>query len=332
MSFRLPFQTLGIIGLFATIITFYMLGGSAFPDYENYVTLASNGGWLFNEDEYLFEWLSRGILIFTPKIGLSLEHSVDILTAINQLFCFGVFASLIASRKKTTCRGGVLLFCLVGFLLLTTTIRASPAYLSLTLIYLRGMKVDAVNIFIVIFALAWHDSFLILGIIILVATLTTMSQSLQKALERLHFNNVIIGMAAIILLASTQLRDIILGIANVSAGIRTVYFEGDGAHSTTKLIFCLIAYLMCVQSCLDTSLNLRIRRSAALLAFCLSTTYLVSGTVAVRFSIYIFCAFIPLRGVYISKMEHRRNFQFVELILCPCLLAFNAFETLRQTA
>lgn len=331
MRLKNSFRVLGVSFVAISIFIFYILGGHYFPDYENYILLASNDGWLFSENEYMFEWLSRGILRLAIRTGLSAEYAVIVLTIINQIICTWFFIYLITHKNRKINFGGVLLFSLIGFLLITTTLRASPAYLALTLLALREFRFNLTNTLIMLFGLAWHDTFIIPIIIITASIITTKITSINYYLKAINFDKLIVYISIAILFFTEQLRDLLLSIFGVEAGIRAIYFEGDGAHSIAKLIYCAMALLICKLSQIDNDLSERLQRFAALLGFSIAITYLISGTAAVRLSMYAFCTFIPLRGIYFFDYENKKYIRLIQFTTLPLLFGFNIFETLRQT-
>lgn len=331
MNIRHCYQLLGIIFILFTLASYTTLGGDAFPDYENYITIAENRGWLFQENEYFFEWISRGLLIYLPLLGFSPKSSVDVLAAVNQLVCTAIFLWLMFSKEKEKNVGATLLFSLIGFLLLTTTIRAAPCYLALTVLACRNLKLDLFGLCILLFGLAWHDSFLILAAFVLLSGTIANTKALERALSNPLIHNAIYILSATALLFSNQLRDTILSLIGFDAGIRAVYFDGDGAQSTIKLVYCMIAIIVCATTFNDAKVHIRNRILATMLSVGIAAFYIISGTAAVRFSMFAFCAFIPLRGVYAFNFERLASVRLIGFFAAIVLFILSTIDTLSQT-
>lgn len=331
MKIRNYFQPLGITFIIITLVSYGILGGSAFPDYNNYITLAEHEGWLFDKNEYFFEWISRGILIYSPKFGFEAQSAVNILATVNQIVCSLVFCSLILSKDVNKSIGTTLLFSLVGFLFLTTTIRAAPAYLALTILAIRNLKLDLRGVIIIFFGLAWHDSFIVPIIGIIITHAVAKSNKLSKIREQLSLDKIIHLISAGSLLFASQIREAALSVIGFDTGIRAVYFESNGAQNIVKMTYCAVAILVCANTYNDKSVNYLNRTLATILSIGVAMSYLVSGTAAVRFSMFVFCAFIPIRGVFAFEFERKLLFRPLIFIIAIGFLFFSAFDTLSKT-
>ncbi len=336
---RQSYQLLGFLFLAVITTLYYGLGAEQFPDYDNYITIANNNGWLFNEDEYLFEWISRALLTLPMSLGLQPRTAVDLLALINQIVCLGYFGWLLISQDRARVFGATLLIALVGVLLITTTLRASTAYLALSLFVLRGMRLDVFGGLLLLLGLAWHDSFAVPLALVLLAHLSLQLQdaiTVQKpATGRLKASSALECLAVVIafavLLLAAPLRDAILAALNIDPGIRSVYLDSDGSHSLIKLAYCGICLLMCLATVCDPQIPRPVRRFSALLALAVSFTYLVSGVVAVRLAVFAFCALVPFRGVFVLNAERSDVARVVLLLLTPVLLWLSVADILGQT-
>ena len=155
VSMKLVVRAILAFSIFATLSVFYLVGSSSFPDYENYLRLAKGIGFLVSEHDYLFEWLSRFILGLS---GISDTNKVELLAVLNQIVCVVFFVWIGLKSRSDRVYGALFVFCLFGFLFMTTTLRASSAYLSISAFFLRGARFDFPGVGLLVFSMAWHDS------------------------------------------------------------------------------------------------------------------------------------------------------------------------------
>lgn len=145
--------SLSIFYILVCVIFFYAVGANKFPDYENYLIIAKLGG-ITGEKDYWFEWISRFLLSSNYLDEIS---RIYITTAVNQVICICIFFLLVYRRDRHAI-GICLVVFMFYFLFLTTTIRASVAYLCVALFFIKEKWLDIRSFFLLLFAIAWHDS------------------------------------------------------------------------------------------------------------------------------------------------------------------------------
>lgn len=267
----------------ALILYYIVLGPSAFPDYDNYQTIARNGGYLFSPDEYFFEYFSRGIL--TSRY-IQPENAVDLLVLISQFFTFFYIFSLMKERPWN----GLMQTSLTSVAFLTTIIRAAPAYEMIG--YLCMGKITKKKFFLCgAIAIGWHDTAVIplslIGFVYLIRVIRLDNISLKI------LNNVYLFGVAIFIFPD-KFKEIIGIIFGSLIGIRTIYFETDGGYSAIKIIYSMGIYL---STCYLTRLS-KLDKEKKLIIYGLNIfgaiMYSINSVAGIRFSLFTITVFLAL--------------------------------------
>lgn len=315
-----------LLMVFATLTVFYIAGIGRFPDYENYLSIADSSGFVVSEHDYLFEWFSRFLLGYE---GVPAADKVFVLATLNQLVCVIFFAWVGLNRCPDRVYGALFLFCLLGFLFMTTTLRASAAYLCISAFFLRGARLDYFGTALLVFSIAWHDSaasvvFIYFASIVVVFFVSRYKIS-ESFLSKLFFITVF-SSGALILLADT-LRALLPVFIGVDLGARTAYFEGDGGYSLSKSVFLICVIYSCYNFVVDCRQSILSRIFISLMVLVLALFNSVNGIMAVRFSFFIFSITLPLRGVFIYNFERRLEFRMALIIISPLIFCSSALYT-----
>ena len=327
------YQFTGLVLMASAMCLYYMVGGPRFPDYSVYVELAANGGWLYFEDEYFFEWISRGLLAVGPLIGLSAVGTVNLLAAVNQLICSLFFLNWLKNNRTNQLFGAVFILSWFGILFFTTTLRASTGYLCFAAYMLRGSKLDLVGCLLLAFGLAWHDSFALLGSIAIATAVINSSPLLREGIRRTGFNECVVYAGLLLLVFGDAARDVLLQLLDVDLGLRQAYLAEEGVQSWMKAVYCGAAMVMALGIVAkDSVFDLRTQTIAALLSFSIGLAYVFNGVAAVRIAIFAFVSFLLIRGYFFSKIECRAEFRVLMLLIIPCIFVFNIYDVLQRTS
>lgn len=305
--------------VFVTLVIFYKEGIDQFPDYSNYLTIAENKTGFVTERDYVFEWFSRLIL---GLADIDSTERVELLATLNQLGCLIYFFWAASRAREDIVFGSLILFSLLGFMFMTTTLRASIAYLCVSAFFLRDGKFDLPGLGLLLMSLAWHDSaapVVLMCITALVLSNTFVSRTALQAEILSRGQKILVVVSLLIVLTSDLVRPALLSLSLFDLGARMAYFDGDGAYNIFKTIFVLIGILSCLFFVSDAQQNTLSRTFISLLAVIAALFYVANGTMAVRFIFFIFSVSIPLRGVVLFGVEKRPEVRLAALLILPVI-------------
>jgi hypothetical protein len=312
--------------VFLTLAIFYLSGANQFPDYDNYLVIAENGGFYSDENDYLFEWFSRGIM----KLGgLSAEAKVDLLAVATQVICV-IYFSWIASKKRADLIfGALLVFSLFGFMFMTTIFRAAPAYLCISAFFIRGGRLDLPGLFLLLFAVSWHDTAIaVVGLVFLARAISLFIAEYQVLARYLPWAlKVIVVIAGLTALSAEHVRPFLVWLSSVDIGIRGGLFHGDGSHSLGKTVFVLWSISSAYMFVSDDHRRIFLRVFVALLAMFVALFHIVNGIASVRFSFFLLTVVIPLQGYFLFAFERRLCFRMAGILVAPLVFAVSVVYT-----
>jgi hypothetical protein len=312
--------------VFLTLAIFYLSGPSQFPDYDNYLVIAENGGFYSDENDYLFEWFSRGIM----KLGgLSAEAKVDLLAVTTQVICV-IYFSWIASKKRADLIfGALLIFSLFGFMFMTTIFRAAPAYLCISAFFITGGRLDLPGFFLLLFAVSWHDTAIaVVGLVFLARAISLFIAEFQVLARHLPWAlKGIVVIAGLTVLSAEHVRPFLAWLSSVDIGIRGGLFHGDGSHSFGKTVFVLWSIACAYMFVSDDCRRVFPRVFVALLAMLVALFHIVNGIASVRFSFFLLTVVIPLQGYFLFAFEKRLCFRMAGMVVAPMVFAASVVYT-----
>jgi hypothetical protein len=303
-----------------TMIFFYVVGVDYFPDYENYLRIASNGGFVVSENDYIFEGVSRFILRL-PYI--SAENRVLTLASLNQFFCVIFFLWFGFSKDQNKVFGAVLLFCAFGFFFMTTNLRASVAYCCIAWFFVRGLRFDLFGLFLLLFSFSWHDSALLLiPVLIGAKSLNWLASSGMFSEGKISKVIIMLMVVSILIIVfGEELRSSSLALLGFDFGARAAYFSEYGGEGPAKFIFLIVVVLSCFCFAFDREQTLLLKASISLMAVLVSLLSLISLVMAVRFSFFPLFIILLLRGVVFFEIERNLIFRYVSI----CMLSWIVF-------
>lgn len=323
-------RTILAYSIFATFSVFYISGINSFPDYENYLRIAKGSGFAVSEHDYLFEWLSRFVLGFD---GISATKKVEILAVLNQIICVVFFIWIGLKSLPDRVYGALFSFCLFGFLFMTSILRASPAYLSISAFFLRGGRFDLLGLGLLFFSIAWHDSAALVVLICFVA------KGLSYCVSYFHIKNVdlskifkfIVICSGTIVFSAEALRPFFSDITSIDLGVRAAYFEGDGAYSFSKSIFILFGIFCCFFFVNDTRQSILSRIFILLMSLVVAMFHTVNGILSVRFMFFVFLIILPMRGIFMLEIEKQKEMRIIALMISPLIFYFSVIYVFSNT-
>jgi hypothetical protein len=273
----MKYQTLTLAIVICLI--YYLVGGESFPDYKNYITISEKGGWLFDENEYYFEWISRWWLREMP-VYFSSQVAVNGLILFVQL-TYAVW--LLKSKSKAEKIAKYWITVLSGPLFLTTTARGTIAYIAAYSLVEKNKKLSIYKaFFFIILGLSFHDSFIIV-VVAYAASLIFARYATRKIFIVLYVFSLLT-----IVLGHIVFGEIVGLILQFGIGIRDVYFQENSTPSILKtsyaLTVCLIVLpLVNSKKNIEPSLILMI----VILLAVSSILFSLSSTPAIRMLLYV---------------------------------------------
>ena len=297
-----------------TIFIFYRVGIDSFPDYSNYLVVAENSGLGLSSSDFIFEWFSRFILGFE---SLSAAHRVAVLAVFNQIVCIVFFVWLGVSKHSDRVFGALFLFCLFGFLFMTTTLRASTAYCCISIFFVRNARFDKIGLALLVFSVAWHDS-AILAILVCIMSAILSAFIYHEKINQIFISKIIVSLvifSGVVIVGAKSLSPIFLSLVNVDLGVRSSYFAMVDEQGLSKLAFLIFVSFCCFQFVRDRRQILVTRIFISLMAISMAILNVGSAIVAVRFSFFILAVILPLRGILLYDFERRPTIRKLSLFI-----------------
>lgn len=280
------------------MVTYYVVGGEAFPDYSSYLELSHTG----LEGTYFTEFLSQYILS-SPNFNYDGFNNVDSLALFVQVV-IGIISIIYIINNKESVYSFAIFFSLYLPLIITTTLRASLVYFLFFIFSLSRarFKLGVSDVLIFTFlGCFFHDSTLLISFFLIVFIFLQKS----KLIYRLSPYKYIIA-SLMILIFGPLLKSFILSNVDLSfLGERAVYLKFD-SFSNVKFIFLLcinILVLICIRE--RESNDLHSIYLACFLLCCLSFVFFLSSTAGIRFSIFTMSYLVATRGVLFFKFEKK---------------------------
>lgn len=144
-----------------TIVIYYYIGPSNFPDYNNYIEIASGIG---IEGARISEWIPFAWFSIINSLTHDPKLSVDLWVAMLHI-C--VFSLIINNKDRSESNALLWIFFILGPLLLTTTVRASFAYFLSFLLYISRRDGMIKKLSISLAMISFHDSSILILIVFL---------------------------------------------------------------------------------------------------------------------------------------------------------------------
>lgn len=291
---------------------YYYIGGSGFPDYSNYVTLVKNGGYLRSPDEYAAEWVSRYILKNPFGFFDSAEHVVDCLALIVQFFYFAFIYVLMRDANEQQQRGWLFFTLALSPLLLTTALRAAPAYIVIAYLASHG-KLLTPRVFILsLVSIAFHDSAVVM---IMLYAMVCMFCRLFPTVQAGLLRWVMIG-ALVLIVFSQQISYLLISLmSHYDFGIRSVYFQGGENASILKKIFILLIWFVSWTALFNEQSDIRTKVFLTAAVLLMAFAFSVSEVAGIRFSAYVLGAAVVSKGAFMFSGNPDSKYSQVDLLL-----------------
>ncbi len=309
--------------LFA-IAVYYYLGGERFPDYENYLTLLENDIAGAEDSKALFEWISKYSLRFIYYVCEDLKLSVDLFVGFVQLY-FLICMAYIRHKKIAPDRGILYYVLIMGPLLLTTTVRATPAYVGVAYFLASNGRDKYGALFLMFIAIVSHDSALV------VALLLAISWVIHE--WKIFANNmglILIAGYTISYFGADYFGGIQLLLIQLNLGDRATYFSEAAKLTLIKSIYWL--FVGCVVW-IYVRTHEKEWRSVFFVTSYLSFSiiFVVSNIMAMRFSSFIVGSIVLISGSIIAPSKNGLVGRYVNSFLAFSLFGMSFLDILSNT-
>jgi hypothetical protein len=318
---------LNILFVAGLLVVYYVMGGWSFPDYPNYVTIVNNGGYLFSKDEYMAEWVSRlflshGLLVFDKA-----DRVVDAFALFVQLFYIAFCFYFGASKTTLSRRGWFFFTAVLGPLLITTALRASPAYILVAYIAASGMRLNLKFLFLAVLAVSFHDSALIL---VLLYALSCLIVRIFKFVGPTIYKTVLWCSFGLIVLSQLVALALFSVVSKLNIGIRSVYFLELPQTSLVKKIFLLVIWVVAYTTIQNSSVQSRTKVFICGSILLTALSFSLSEVVGVRFALYALGACVLAKGAFLFSGEHGSRYRQVDVVLAIAYFALVFMDILRN--
>lgn len=318
--------------LFSLVILFvlavyYSVGGYGFPDYINYITLVENGGYLRSPDEYAAEWLVRFILKNEFGFFSGAQNTVDFLAVFVQVF-YVVFVSLLMKDEDRQRQRGWLFFTLaLSPLLLTTVLRAGPAYLIVTYLALHGKVLTPRFVVLALIAISFHDSAIVM---IALYVLSAMFCCIFSRVGVRELRWLMVVSLAIMLLSQQVSLLLMSVVSHFDVGIRSVYFQGGDAASLVKKVFVVFIWFVAYTALSNDRSSMRTKVFLCACSLLMAVSFSVSEVAGVRFSAYVLGIALVSKGAFILSGNGRGKLSQLDLLFGFVYFAVMFYDVFRN--
>lgn len=320
-------RSLFLLVVLFVLVVYYSVGGYGFPDYSNYVTLVRNGGFLRSPDEYAAEWLSR--LILRNPFGLfdSAESVVDCLALIVQFFYIAFIYALMQDQDEQYQRGWLFFTLALSPLLLTTALRAAPAYIVIAYLASYGKVLSPKFLILSLLAIAFHDSAIVM--ILLYVTTVVFCDFFPKVQVNL-LRWVMIG-ALLLILLSQQISFLLVSLmSHFEFGIRSVYFQGGVNASILKKIFMVFVWFVSWTALFNERSAIKTKVFLATAAFLMACAFAISEVAGIRFSAYVLGVAVVSKGAFLLSGNSEDKYSRADMLIGFAFFGFMFFDIFRN--
>ncbi|ALE87598.1 hypothetical protein [Pseudomonas versuta] len=295
------------------LLVYYFVGGYGFPDYRNYIALAENNGYITSANEYAAEWVARFFLRNGFGVADSAAGTVDFFAAFVQIFYIVFILILMRGDDLQQQQRGWLFFTLaLSPLLLTTALRATPAYLIIAYLCSYG-KISTFRFFILaVVAISFHDSAIVMiALYVMSCVFCNVFYNVRESFLRW-------GMwgAFTLILLSQQVSFLFVSlVSHFDLGIRAVYFQGGESASVVKKIFLLFIWVVAYTGLSGEAVSIRSKVFLCASTLVMALSFSLSEVAGIRFSVYVLGAAVVAKGAFLFSGNEDSKFKQVDLVL-----------------
>ncbi len=304
-------RLLFLVVVFLVLAVYYFIGGYGFPDYRNYITLAENNGYISSPDEYAAEWISRFFLRNGFGILDSAVEVVDFFAVFIQVFYVSFILFLMKDKDILHQRGWLFFTLALSPLLLTTALRAAPAYIIIAYLAYYGRVATLRFLLLSLLAISFHDS------AILMVVLFAMSCAFCGVFKRVNtsFLRKVMWVSVILIVFSQQFSLLFISfISNFDFGIRAAYFQTPESASLVKKIFILFAWYIAYTSLFNKSCEIRTKVFICAATLLMALSFSISEVAGIRIAGYVIGVAVVSKGAFLLSGNEGDKLRQVDLL------------------
>lgn len=293
------------------LAVYYLIGGYGFPDYRNYIVLAENNGYISSPDEYAAEWISRFFLRNGFGLSENAAETVDFFAASIQFF-YVVFVLVLMRDNDVLHQRGWLYFTLaLSPLLLTTALRAAPAYLIVSYLAYYAKVKTLRFLILALLAISFHDSAILMIAIYILSNIFCYFFGKTTAL----FLRCVMWVSLVLIIFSKQISFLLMMlVAQFDFGIRAVYFQGGDGNSIAKKIFILLIWFVAFTALSNKESSIRAKVFLCATALLMALTFSISEVAGVRISVYVLGIAVVSKGAFLLSGNRDSKFRQLDLL------------------
>ncbi|WP_411705145.1 hypothetical protein [Edaphovirga cremea] len=309
------------------LVIYYFMGGGSFPDYSNYVTIVNNGGYLFSKDEYMTEWVSRFFLSKGLVFFDSADHVVDFFALLVQMFyvLFVFYFGLIKGRVSR--RGWFFFTAVLGPLLITTALRASPAYILVAYIAATGGRLNLKFLLLSVLAVSFHDSALIL---VAVYAASCVIAGIFKSIGSTLYQLLMWCSLALVLLSQQVSYVLFSVVSKLNIGIRSVYFQELPDTSIVKKVFMIVIWVVAYTTIKNIAVQARTKIFVCSSMLLTAISFSLSEVVGIRFALYVLGSCVLAKGAFLFSGQHNSRYRQVDVVIAVAYFCLAFMDILRN--
>lgn len=304
-------RLLFLLVVFSVLAIYYVVGGYGFPDYRNYITLAENNGYISSPDEYAAEWISRFFLRNGFGVLDSAVEVVDFFAAFIQVFYIVFILSLMKDEDILHQRGWLFFTLALSPLLLTTALRAAPAYIIIAYLAYYGRFTSLRFLLLSLLAISFHDS------AILMVVLFVLSCVFCNVFKRVNasFIRKVMWLSVLLIVFSEQFSLLFVSlISNFDFGIRAAYFQSPESASLVKKIFVLFAWYIAYTSLFNKLCCVRTKVFICAAALLMALSFSISEVAGIRIAGYVIGVSVVSKGAFLLSGNEGDKLRQVDLL------------------
>ncbi len=304
-------RLLFLLVIFTVLLIYYLIGGYGFPDYRNYIALAENNGYITSADEYAAEWVARFFLRNGFGVADSAVGTVDFFAAFVQLF-YIIFILVLMKNDDFQRQRGWLYFALaLSPLLLTTALRATPAYLIVAYLCSYG-KISTFRFFVLaLLAISFHDSAIVM-IALYVMSCIFCNVFFNVGVGFLRW--VMWGVFALIVFSQQVSFLFVSLVSHFDFGIRSAYIQSGESASIVKKVFLLFIWVVAYTGLFNEASSVKSKVFICASALVMALSFSLSEVAGIRFSVYVLGAAVVAKGAFLFSGNEDSKFKQLDII------------------
>lgn len=293
------------------LLVYYSVGGYGFPDYRNYIALAENNGYIVSANEYAAEWVARFFLRNGFGVADTAAGTVDFFAAFVQFFYVVFILMLLRGDDLQQQRGWLYFTLALSPLLLTTALRATPAYLIIAYLCSYGKISTFRFLILAVVAISFHDSAIVMiAIYVMSCVFCNVFCNVREGFLRW----VMWGAFALTVLSQQVSFLFVSLVSHFDFGIRAVYFQGGESASIVKKVFLLFIWVVAYTALSGEAVSIRSKVFLCASTLVMALSFSLSEVAGIRFSVYVLGAAVVAKGAFVFSGNKDSEFKQVDFV------------------